>query len=72
MEHVFHCLSHLLTRRRTGIFRGHLLEPSMNNVVEYIIFIEILSNTILHGAQSLKVLFESMLVICQLNNSYHV
>jgi hypothetical protein len=44
----------------------------MNNVVEYIIFIELLSDAILHGVRSLEVLFESMLVVCQLNDSYHV
>ena len=48
------------------------LEPSMNNVVEYNVVIEILCDAISHGVQYLEVLLDSQLVVCQLNNSYHV
>jgi ribonuclease HI len=51
---------------------GVHMEPSMNNVVEYSVVIEILRNTISHGVQSLEVRLESQLVVCQLNGSYHV
>jgi hypothetical protein len=43
---------------------GIRLEPSMNNVVEYNVVIELLRDTISHGVQYLEVLLESQLVIC--------
>jgi ribonuclease HI len=51
---------------------GIHLEPSTNNVAEYIVVIEILCNGISHGVRSLEVLLDSHLVVCQLNDSYHV
>jgi ribonuclease HI len=51
---------------------GICLGPSMNNVAEYSIVIEILRDVISHGIRSLEVLLDSQLVVCQLNNSYHV
>jgi ribonuclease HI len=51
---------------------GVRLEPSMNNVAEYSIIIELLRDAISHGVRSLEVLLDSQLVVCQLNDSYHV
>jgi ribonuclease HI len=51
---------------------GICLGPSTNNVVEYSIIIEILRDTISHGVHSLEVRLDSQLVVCQLNDSYHV
>ena len=51
---------------------GVLIESSTNNVAEYNVVIELLSDAILHGSRSLEILFESMLVVCQLNDNYHV
>jgi hypothetical protein len=44
---------------------GIRLEPSMNNVVEYSVVIELLRETISHGVLSLEVHMDSQLVICQ-------
>jgi ribonuclease HI len=51
---------------------GVCLGPSMNNVAEYSIVIELVCDAISHGIHSLEVHLESQLVLCQLNNSYHV
>jgi len=51
---------------------GVCLEPSTNNVVEYRIVIELLHDAISHGVQSLEVQMDFQLVVCQLNDSYHV
>jgi ribonuclease HI len=51
---------------------GVCLGPSMNNVVEYSIIIEILHDAISHGIHSLEVRLESQLVLCQWNGSYHL
>jgi ribonuclease HI len=51
---------------------GVRLEPSMNNVAEYSVIIELLRDAISHGVRSLEVLLDSQLVVCQLNDSYHV
>jgi ribonuclease HI len=51
-----------------GIFLG----PSTNNVAKYSIVIEILRDAISHGIHSLEVRLDSQLVVCQLNDSYHV
>jgi ribonuclease HI len=51
---------------------GICLGPSTNNVAEYSIIIEILRDAISHGVHSLEVLLDSQLVVCQLNDSYHV
>jgi ribonuclease HI len=51
---------------------GVCLGPSTNNVAEYNVVIEILCNGILHGIHSLKVHLDSQLVVCQLNDNYHV
>jgi ribonuclease HI len=53
-------------------YGGVCLGPSMNNVVEYSVVIELLRDAILHGIHSLEVHLDSQLVVCQLNNSYHV
>jgi ribonuclease HI len=44
----------------------------MNNVAEYSIVIELLWDAISHGIHSLEVHLDSQLVVCQLNDSYHV
>jgi hypothetical protein len=51
---------------------GVCLGPSMNNVVEYSVVIEILHDAISHGVWYLEVLLDSQLVVCQLNDNYHV
>ena len=51
---------------------GIFLEPSMNNVVEYNVIIELFCDAISHGVQSLEVRLDSQLVVCYLNASYHV
>ena len=51
-----------------GIFLG----PSMNNVAEYSVIIELLHDVISHGILSLEFLLDSQLVVCQLNGSYRV
>jgi ribonuclease HI len=51
---------------------GICLGPSMNNVAEYSIIIEHLHNSISHGIHSLEILLDSQLVVCQLNDSYHM
>jgi ribonuclease HI len=51
---------------------GVRLEPSTNNVAEYSVIIELLCDAISHGVRSLEVLLDSQLVVCQLNDSYHV
>jgi ribonuclease HI len=51
---------------------GVRLESSTNNVAEYSAIIELLRNAISHGVQSLVFLLESQLVVCHLNDSYHV
>jgi ribonuclease HI len=51
-----------------GIFLG----PSMNNVAKYSVIIELLRDAISHGIHSLEVHLDSQLVVCQLNDSYHV
>jgi ribonuclease HI len=51
---------------------GVCVGPSMNNVAEYSIVIELLRDAISHGIRSLEVRMDSQLVVCQLNGSYHV
>jgi ribonuclease HI len=51
---------------------GVCLGPSTNNVDEYNTIIELLHDTISHGILSLEVRLDSQLVVCQLNESYHV
>jgi ribonuclease HI len=51
---------------------GVCLGPSMNNVAEYSVVIELLRNAISHGIHSLEVSLDSQLVVCQLNDSYRV
>jgi ribonuclease HI len=51
---------------------GVCLGPSTNNVVEYNVVIELLRDSILHGILSSEVFLDSQLVVCQLNDSYHV
>jgi ribonuclease HI len=51
---------------------GVCLGPSTNNVVEYSIIIELLRDAISHGILSLEVRLDSQLVVCQLNDRYHV
>ena len=51
---------------------GVFLEPSMNNVVEYSIDIELLCDYVSHGILSIEVHLDSQLVVCQLNGRYHV
>jgi ribonuclease HI len=51
---------------------GICLGPSMNNVVEYNVVIEILRDAISHGILSLEVRLDSQLIVCQLNGHYRV
>jgi ribonuclease HI len=51
---------------------GACLGPSMNNVAEYSVVIEILRDPISHGIHSLEVPLDSQLVVCQLNGRYPV
>jgi ribonuclease HI len=51
-----------------GIFLG----PSTNNVAEYSVIIEILRDVISHGISYLEFHLDSQLLVCQLNDSYHV
>jgi ribonuclease HI len=51
---------------------GVHLEPSINNVAKYNAIIELLHDVISNGVQSLEVLLDSQLVVCQLNDNYHV
>jgi ribonuclease HI len=51
---------------------GVCLRPSTNNVVEYSTDIDLLHDAISHGVLSLEVPLDSQLVVCQLNDSYHV
>jgi ribonuclease HI len=51
-----------------GVFLG----PSMNNVIEYSVIIELLRDAISHGIRSLEVHLDSQLVVRQLNDRYCV
>ena len=51
---------------------GVRLEPSTNNVIEYSDIIKLLRYVISHGIWYLEVHVDSQLVVCQLNDSYHV
>jgi hypothetical protein len=51
---------------------GACLGPTMNNVAEYSIMIELLRDVIVHGISCLEVLLDSQLVVLQLNGQYHV
>jgi hypothetical protein len=50
--------------------KGVCLEPSMNNVVEYNIVIELLHDAISNHVCSLEDLLGYQLVVCQLNERY--
>ena len=52
--------------------RGIYLLPSINNVAEYSVVIELLHDSILHGVLSLEVRLDSELVVSQLTGLYHV
>jgi ribonuclease HI len=49
---------------------GVCLGPSMNNVAEYSVVIELLRDAISHGVRSLEVRLDSQLVVSQLNVRY--
>jgi hypothetical protein len=51
-----------------GVFLG----PSTNNMAEYSVIIELLCDAISHGIHSLEVRLYFQLVVCHLNDSYHV
>ena len=51
---------------------GICLGPSMNNVAQYSVIIEILRYAITHAIRSLEVHLDSQLVVCKLNDKYHV
>jgi ribonuclease HI len=51
---------------------GVCLGPSTNNVAEYSVIIELLHDAISHGIRSLEVRLHSQLVVCELNDHYHV
>ena len=48
------------------------LQPSLTNVAEYSVVIELLCDSISHGIHSLEVCLYSQLVVSQLNGLYHV
>ena len=48
------------------------LRPSLNNVAEYSVIIELLREAISHGVLSLKVRLDSQLVVSQLNGLYPI
>ena len=52
--------------------RGVCLWPSSNNIVEYSDVIELLCGSISNGVQSLELLFDSQIVVSQLNGMYHI
>jgi len=52
----------------SGVFLG----PSTNNVFEYSVVIELLRDSISHGILSLEVILDFELVVCHLNDNYHV
>jgi len=51
---------------------GICLGPSMNNMVEYSVVMELFHDAISHGIHSLEVSLDSQLVVFHLNNIYHV
>ena len=51
---------------------GVCLRPSLNNVAEYSVVIELLWNAISHGVLFLEVHLDSQLVVSQLNGLYHI
>jgi ribonuclease HI len=51
---------------------GVCLGPSMNNVAEYSVVIELLCDDISHGIRSIEVCLDSQLVVHQLNDRYCV
>ena len=51
---------------------GICLWPSLNNVVEYSAFIELLRDAISHGVLFLEVRLDSQLVVSQLNGLYRI
>jgi len=54
------------------ISRGICIGPASNNVAEYIVVVNLLSEAISLGIDSLVVYLDSKLVVSQLNNIYHV
>ena len=48
------------------------LWPSLKNIVEYSVVIELLCDSISHGIRSLEVRLDSQLVVSQLNGSYRI
>jgi ribonuclease HI len=51
---------------------GIRLEPLTNNVAKYNAIIELLCDAISHGVPYLEVHLDSELVVCHLNDNYHV
>ena len=51
---------------------GVCLRPSLKNVVEYSVVIELLHDAISHGVHSLEVRLDSQLVVSQCNGSYRI
>ena len=51
---------------------GVCLRPSLNNVAEYSIVIELLRDSISHGVLSLEVRLDLLLVVSQLNGLYRI
>ena len=51
---------------------GVCLWPSLNNVAEYSVVIELLRDVISHGVHSLEIRLDSQLVVSQLNGLYRI
>ena len=51
---------------------GACLGPATHNVVEYRVVIELLLYALSHGITQLEVIFDSQLVVSQLNRAYEV
>ena len=54
------------------VLRGVFISPTLNNVVEYTVVINLLFEAISLGIDSLIIYLDSQLVVSQLNNIYHV
>ena len=51
---------------------GTCLGPATNNVVEYMVLIELIWDVVSHGITRLEVRLDSQLVVSQLNGDYQV
>jgi len=54
------------------VSRGVCIGPTSNNIVEYTVVLNLLSEAISYGIDSLVVYLDSQLLVSQLNNTYRV